>query len=177
MCRKHCFSVAVELCLCLFAEPLPSNGCWIVIYLIVVHCIATGLHATVLFSHLQLGLPNALSFQLSHKNPTAFLFPHACYMLCLSHPPWLDCCNCTWQRVQVMKLLMIQFSQTSLLFQPSLVQLFSLAPSSQIPSVYVPTLMFCTHIQWQAKLYIVFYILIFMVLDSRWEDKRFWTEW
>jgi hypothetical protein len=24
---------------------------------------------------------------------------------------------------------------------------------------------------------IVLYILIFMFLDSRWEDERFWTEW
>jgi hypothetical protein len=26
-----------------------------------------------------------------------------CYMLCPSHPPWLDHSNYTWRRVQVMK--------------------------------------------------------------------------
>jgi hypothetical protein len=39
--------------------------------------------------------------------------PHSCYMLFQSHPPWLDHSNYTWRRVQVMKLLVMQFSPTS----------------------------------------------------------------
>jgi hypothetical protein len=38
----------------------------------------------------------------------ALLFPispNACYMLCPSHPPWLDHSNYTWRRTQVIKLL------------------------------------------------------------------------
>jgi hypothetical protein len=30
-------------------------------------------------------------------------------MLCPFHPPWLDHSNYTWRRVQVMKLLIMQF--------------------------------------------------------------------
>jgi hypothetical protein len=39
--------------------------------------------------------------------------PHSCYMPCSSHPPWLDHSNYTWRRVQVMKLLIMQFSPAS----------------------------------------------------------------
>jgi hypothetical protein len=38
---------------------------------------------------------------------------HACYIFCPSHPPWLDHSNTIWRRVQVMKLLIMQFSPTS----------------------------------------------------------------
>jgi hypothetical protein len=34
-------------------------------------------------------------------------------MPCTSHPSWLDHSNYTWRRVQVMKLLIMQFSPTS----------------------------------------------------------------
>jgi hypothetical protein len=33
-------------------------------------------------------------------------------MPCPSHPPWLHHSNYTWRRVQVMKLLIMQFSPT-----------------------------------------------------------------
>jgi hypothetical protein len=36
-----------------------------------------------------------------------------CYMPCPSHPPLLDDSNYIWRRVQVMKLLIMQFSPTS----------------------------------------------------------------
>jgi hypothetical protein len=36
--------------------------------------------------------------------------PHSCYISCPSPPHWLDHCNCTWQRVQNMKLLIMLFS-------------------------------------------------------------------
>jgi hypothetical protein len=49
--------------------------------------------------------------------------PHSCYMPCPSHPPWLEHSNYTWRRVQVMKLLIMQFLQhpvTSFLFHPNI---------------------------------------------------------
>jgi hypothetical protein len=55
-------------------------------------------------------------------------------MSCPSHPPWLDHSNYTWRRVQVMKLLIMQFLQPP-------VQMFPSAPCSQTPSAYVPPLM------------------------------------
>jgi hypothetical protein len=62
----------------------------------------------------------------------------------------------------------------------SSVQIFSSTPCSQTPSVYVPPFMsetnFHTHTEPQAKI-IALYILIFMFLDSRREDKGFWTAW
>jgi hypothetical protein len=33
-------------------------------------------------------------------------------MPCPSHPPWLDHCNYTWGRIQVMKLLIMKFYST-----------------------------------------------------------------
>jgi hypothetical protein len=56
----------------------------------------------------------ALIFWLSHQYSICIpLLPHSCYMPCPSHPPWLDHSNYIWRRVQVMKLLIMQFSSTS----------------------------------------------------------------
>jgi hypothetical protein len=44
--------------------------------------------------------------------------PHACYMIYPSHPLWLDHSNYTWRTIQVMKLLIMQFSPTSFYFTP-----------------------------------------------------------
>jgi hypothetical protein len=40
-------------------------------------------------------------------------FPHACYIPCPTHPPCLDHYNHTWRRVQVRKLLIMQFPPAS----------------------------------------------------------------
>jgi hypothetical protein len=60
-------------------------------------------------------------------------------------------------------------------FHLSSVQIFSSAPCSQTPSVYVPPLMsetkFHTHTEPPEKI-IVLYILMFMFVDSTREDKR-----
>jgi hypothetical protein len=56
----------------------------------------------------------SLSFWLSHQYPTCIPpLPLSCYMPCPSHPPWLDHCNYSWRRVQVMTLLIMQLSPTS----------------------------------------------------------------
>jgi hypothetical protein len=39
--------------------------------------------------------------------------PNSCYMDRPSHPPRLDCSNYTWRRVQITKLLVMQFSPFS----------------------------------------------------------------
>jgi hypothetical protein len=73
-----------------------------------------------------------------------------------------------------MKILIMQFSAPSHHFIP-------FSPNILLSTllVYVTPLMsetkFHTHTEPQAKL--VSYILIFMFLDSRQEDIRFWTEW
>jgi hypothetical protein len=61
----------------------------------------------------------SLSFWLSHHYPLSIpLLPHSCYMPHPSHPSWLDHSNFTWRRVQVMKLLIMQFSPISCHFIP-----------------------------------------------------------
>jgi hypothetical protein len=62
----------------------------------------------------------------------AFFFSsHWCYMPCPSQPPRLDHSNYTWRTVQVMQLLIIQFSPTSCHFISLSIQIFSSTPHSQ----------------------------------------------
>jgi hypothetical protein len=66
-----------------------------------------------------------------------------------------------------------------LLLNPSSAQIFPSATCSQIPLVYIQSIMsenqFHTHTKTTSKI-IVLYILIFTFLDSRQEDERFWTD-
>jgi hypothetical protein len=48
---------------------------------------------------------------------------HSCYMPYPSHPPWLEHSNYIWQRVQVMKLLIMYFSPTIIIGVNSLLRL------------------------------------------------------
>jgi hypothetical protein len=74
----------------------------------------------ILTTHLRLGLPSGL---FPSGFPTNilyafFFYPNSCYMPRPFHPSRLDYSNYTWRRVQVMKLLIMQFSPTSRLFIP-----------------------------------------------------------
>jgi hypothetical protein len=74
-------------------------------------------------SHLRLGfLSGPFPTGVFTKILFAFLFsscmPHACTL----HTPWLNHSNYIWRRVQVMKLLIIQFSPASCHILPSSVQ-------------------------------------------------------
>jgi hypothetical protein len=85
-----------------------------------------------------------------------------------SHPHHLDHSTYTWRRVQITKLLVMQFSPFSRYFNPLRSQIFSSAPCSQTPSVCVSPLMLetsFTTIQNRR------YILIFTFLDSTRDDK------
>jgi hypothetical protein len=67
-----------------------------------------------LFTHLSLGLPSSV-FLLALP-PVSYMHsssPHLCYMPYPSHPPWLNHSNYVWWGVQVMKLLIVQFSLIS----------------------------------------------------------------
>jgi hypothetical protein len=81
----------------------------------------------ILSTSLRLGLPSGLfPSRFPTNNLYAFLFPRSCYMPRPSHPPRLDHSNYTWRRVQITKLLVVQFS-------PSSTQMFSSVPCSQKP--------------------------------------------
>jgi hypothetical protein len=82
------------------------------------------------------------------------------------------------QEAQIIKLLNMQFFSSHLLLLPSQVQMFSSKPilkhpkttlflnfEDKIPQPYKTTSKF-----------IVLRILIFMLLNSKWEDKMFWAE-
>jgi len=92
----------------------------------------------ILSPHLRGGLPSGLlplgfqtkilyAFLVSSMHVTCFAY----YRLWFDHP------NNIWWSVQVMKLLIMQFSSSLLSLPPSQVQIFSSAPCSQTPSVYV----------------------------------------
>jgi hypothetical protein len=93
------------------------------------------------------------------------LRPHLCYMTSPSHPLWLDYSNYTWQRVQIMKLLVMKFSP----FSRHLIPLWSKYP----PLMSDPK--FHT-IQNHRQNYSLLYSNV-MFFDSRWEERTFWTEW
>jgi hypothetical protein len=66
--------------------------------------------------HVRLGLPSGLF-------PSAFpidvsLLPHSCYMSCPPHFPRHYNSNCTWRRVQITQLLVMQLSPS--LFGPDI---------------------------------------------------------
>jgi histone acetyltransferase (RNA polymerase elongator complex component) len=86
------------------------------------------------------------------NNPTC---PHACCMLCPSHPPLLDRSNYTWRRVKVTKLL-VKHPQS--MFLPYI--------RDKVSHLYRTT-----------GKSMVLYILIFTFLHRRQEDERLWTEW
>jgi hypothetical protein len=105
--------------------------------------------------------------------------PHACYMPCPSHLPWLYCSNYTWRRVKLWSSSLCSFLQPSItssflrqnillstLFSNTLSLYSSLNFRDQVLHPYRPT----------GKV-IVLYILIFALLDSRREETIFWTEW
>jgi hypothetical protein len=73
----------------------------------------------ILSTQLHLRLPSGL-FPSSFSTNTlqAFFSPHSCYILSPSHPHWLDHSNYTWRRVQVMKILIMQFSSPCSYFIP-----------------------------------------------------------
>jgi hypothetical protein len=105
-------------------------------------------HST-LFSHLRLDLPSGV--WIFRQNLICIpLLPHACYMPCQSHPPWLDHSNYTWREYNLWRSSLYSF------LQPSSVQTLASAPYSQTPTVHIPPLMsetkFHTHTESQAKL-------------------------
>jgi hypothetical protein len=55
----------------------------------------------------------SISIWRSQSFYMCILHRHSCYIPYSSHPPSSDHSNYTWRRVQVMKLLITQFSQTS----------------------------------------------------------------
>jgi hypothetical protein len=84
----------------------------------------------------------SLYFWFSNQYPIHIpLRPHSCYMPHPSHSSWRDNSNYTWRGVQVMKLLIMQFSPTSVnspLFGPNILNTLisntlSLCSSSSFP--------------------------------------------
>jgi hypothetical protein len=98
-------------------------------------------------------------------------------MPCPSHPLWIDHCNYTWRRVQVMKLLIMQFSPTSQHFMCLRSNILRNTLFSNTPTL-------CSFLNardnvsyWYRSTgkIIVLYILICAFLDSEREDKIFWN--
>jgi hypothetical protein len=94
-------------------------------------------------------------------------------------PPWFNLVNNFCCRVQVMKLLIMQFPPASCSF---LLLRFSHSPQHTLlkySSFCILLLMWHIKIHSHPKQRInyVICILSFTFLNRRWEDKRFWTEW
>jgi hypothetical protein len=101
------------------------------------------------------------------------LVPHMRYMPCPSHPPCLGPSNYIWQRLQVMELLIIQFSHPptiSSLYGPNILLGTPFSNAVSLCSSLIVRDQVSTHTKTTGKS-IVLYILIFTFLDSRRETK------
>jgi hypothetical protein len=63
--------------------------------------------------------------------------PHSCFMSCPGHPPSLEHFTYTWRRITSYTAPRYAASSNLPSFYPSWVQIFSAAPCSQTPSVYI----------------------------------------
>jgi uncharacterized protein with HEPN domain len=89
---------------------------------------------------------------------------------------FIDHSNYAWQRVEVMKLLIMQFSPISRHFMRLRYRYSAQHPVPKHPqsrNVRDKVL----HPYVTTDKIIVLYIIIFMFLDSRRKDKTFWSEW
>jgi hypothetical protein len=95
-----------------------------------------------------------------------------------SHPPRFDYSNYTWRRVQITKLLVMQFSA----FSRHLISLRSKYPPQHC---VLNNLCLCSSLNVRDQVshtyrtigkIIVLYILLIKFFDSRREYRRFWTE-
>jgi hypothetical protein len=118
-------------------------------------------------------MPRSSTWSLSFR-----LFSHACYMARLSHSPLLHHCYNIWWSAQVMKILIMQSSSSFLYFVLGPNILLSTLCSNILnlwSSVNVGHLV--SHPYKTMGKIILFYIWMFKLLQRRWEDKGFWTEW
>jgi hypothetical protein len=125
-------------------------------------------------SYPSLDLPNGFFPSSLPTKTLNELISCACYMPCPYHSSYY-----IWRRLQVTKLLVTQFSPASYYFIP-------LGSKYLLSNVLSNTLNPCSspnvrdqvsHPYKTTAKMTVSHNLIFMFLDNRQEDKRFWTEW
>jgi hypothetical protein len=139
----------------------------------------------ILPSHLMLGFPSdsfrqifltIVTFVFSYQNFACASTSHECYMLCPFHVPWLgDSSNNKMSSTTNYKALRYAVFSNLLLFQPSLVQIFSSAPRSQLsPSLcsYLSTRNRASH---HTKLWAK--LRGFCILTIAYLGRGFWTVW
>jgi hypothetical protein len=98
--------VFTKLSMCPYPEPDQSSP---------YHPILSQRSILISSTHIRLGLPSGI-FLSGFPTHTLYEFlfsPFVLHALSISHPPWLDHANYIWQRIQVMKLPIMQFPPIS----------------------------------------------------------------
>jgi hypothetical protein len=130
----------------------------------------------ILSTHLRLRLLNDF---VPSGFPTNILYSPilVSYIPCPSHPT-LDHSNYTWRILQITKLLVTQFSPVSCHFIHFRSKYSPQHPVLEHPQSMSPLNVWdrVSHPYRLTGKIIVLYSLIFKLLESRWEDRRFWTK-
>jgi hypothetical protein len=110
---------------------------------------------------------------ISYKRSSS---PHVCCMHYPSHCPWLDAWNYTWRRVHVMNLLVVRISPTA--------RHFIFFGINILNTPFSNTYGLCSSLNIRDQVSHPYrithksmvFVLIFTCLNSRRDNKRFWTE-
>jgi hypothetical protein len=134
--------------------------------------------------HYNINLPSrprsykwSLSFRFFNQNIVCIYLSHPCYMPHPSRPFRLDHLNNIWWSVQVMNLLIMQCSPATSSVSILNILLGTLFSYTLNVYSFVRLRDQVSHPDRTTGKFMVLYVLIFMLLETRRKDSRSWNKW